>query len=44
MDFSALELFGLVVAAGIPYAITWRVGMWVINTMLDWVTGTNDRI
>lgn len=44
MGFSALELFGQVVAAGIPYAVTWRVGMWVINTMLDWVTGTNDRI
>lgn len=44
MDSSAFELFEQVVAAGIPYAITWRVGMWVVNTILDWVTGTNDRI
>lgn len=43
MDFSALELFEKVVAAGIPYAVTWRVGIWLVNTLLDWVTGTNDR-
>ena len=44
MDSNAITLFGQVVAAGIPYAITWRVGMWVVNTLLDWVTGSNDRI
>lgn len=44
MDSSALELFAEVVSAGIPYAITWRVGTWIVNTLLDWVTGTNDRL
>lgn len=44
MDSNSFELFAQVVAAGIPYAVTWRVGMWVVNTVLDWVTGTNDRI
>lgn len=44
MDLGALELFEQVVRAGIPYAITWRVGTWIVNTLLDWVTGTNDRI
>lgn len=44
MDSKALELFAMVVTAGIPYAITWRIGMWIVNTLLDWVTGTSDRI
>lgn len=44
MDSMALELFAEVVKQGIPYAITWRIGMWIVNTLLDWVTGTNDRI
>ena len=44
MDLSALDLFNQVVVAGIPYAITWRVGMWVVNTLLDWVTGSSDSI
>lgn len=43
MDFDALKLFEEVVKQGIPYAITWRVGLWIVNTLLDWVTGTNDR-
>lgn len=44
MVSSAIELFAEVVKEGMPYAITWRVGMWIVNTLLDWVTGTNDRI
>lgn len=44
MDSTAMELFAKVVEYGIPYAITWRVGMWVVNTLLDWVTGSYDRI
>lgn len=44
MDLEALNLFAMVVEHGIPYALTWRVGMWIVNTLLDWVTGTNDRI
>jgi hypothetical protein len=44
MDLTALELFTELVKAAAPYAITWRVGMWVVNTLLDWVTGYADRI
>lgn len=39
MDFSALELFRMVVQESIPYAITWIVGTWVVNTTVSWVTG-----
>ncbi len=39
MDLSAFELFREVVQASIPYALTWVVGTWVVNTVLNWVTG-----
>lgn len=41
---NALDTFALVVEAGIPYAITWRIGIYIVNTLLDWVTGRNDRL
>lgn len=44
MDSDAISLFAEVVKAGIPYALTWRIGLWIVNTLLDWVTGSNDRI
>lgn len=44
MDSTVIDLFAEVVKYGVPYAITWRVGLWIVNTLLDWVTGTNDRI
>lgn len=40
----AIELFAKIVEVGIPYAITWRIGIWIVNTLLDWVTGTHDRL
>lgn len=40
----ALALFGQVVQAGIPYAITWRIGIYVVNTLLEWVTGGSNRL
>lgn len=39
MDLTAFELFEEVVRASVPYAITWTVGTWVVNTMINWVTG-----
>lgn len=39
MDLQALQLFEQVVVASVPYAITWVVGSWVVNTMITWVTG-----
>lgn len=39
MDSMAFELFAEVVRASAPYAITWVVGSWVVNTIITWVTG-----
>lgn len=39
MDLSAFELFREVVRATAPYAVTWTIGTWVVNTIITWVTG-----
>lgn len=39
MDSIALELFAEVVKQSVPYAVTWIVGTWVVNTVITWVTG-----
>lgn len=39
MDLTALKLFEMVVQESIPYAITWIIGTWVVNTTVTWVTG-----
>lgn len=39
MDLMALELFAEVVRLSAPYAVTWIVGTWVVNTVITWVTG-----
>lgn len=39
MDLTAFDLFSAVVSASVPYAITWIVGTWVVNTVITWVTG-----
>lgn len=39
MDLIAFELFAEVVRASAPYAVTWVVGTWVVNTVINWVTG-----
>lgn len=39
MDLTAFELFCEVARASAPYAITWTVGTWVVNTVINWVTG-----
>lgn len=39
MDLTAIELFGEVVRLSAPYAVTWIIGTWVVNTVITWVTG-----
>lgn len=39
MDLMALELFLEVVRLSAPYAVTWVIGTWVVNTVISWVTG-----
>lgn len=39
MDSNAFEIFREVVLASSSYAITWVVGTWVVNTIINWVTG-----
>lgn len=39
MDLLAFELFAKVVEMSAPYAVTWVVGTWVVNTVITWVTG-----
>lgn len=39
MDLMALELFEEVVRLSAPYAVTWIIGTWVVNTVITWVTG-----
>lgn len=39
MDVTALELFEQVVVSSVPYALTWIIGTWVVNTTITWVTG-----
>lgn len=39
MDLMALELFEEVVRLSAPYAVTWVIGTWVVNTIITWVTG-----
>lgn len=40
----ALALFGDIVRAGVPYALTWRIGIYIVNTLIDWVTGGSNRL
>lgn len=44
MEMLAFEVFAECVKAGVPCAITWTIGRWVVNTMLDWVTGRGNRL
>lgn len=39
MDLIAFELFSEVVRETAPFAITWIIGTWVVNTVITWVTG-----
>lgn len=41
---NAIDTFALVVQSGIPYAITWRIGTYIVNTLLNWVTGGKSEL
>lgn len=41
---NAFETFILVVQAAVPYALVWRIGIWIVNTLIDWVTGGSDKL
>lgn len=40
----ALALFASIVSQAVPYAITWRIGIYIVNTLLEWVTGGSNRL
>lgn len=40
----AISLFSEIVKAAIPYALTWRIGIYIVNTLLEWVTGGSSRL
>lgn len=44
MTDTFLSTFELVVSAGVPYAISWRIGIYIVNVLLDWVTGRRDTL
>lgn len=45
MDINdCLILFADIVRAGIPYVITWRVGIYIVNTLVEWVTGGSNQL
>lgn len=39
-----LALFGQVVEAAVPFALTWRIGIYVVNTLIEWVTGGSNQL
>lgn len=41
---NVIDTFALVVQYGVPYALTWRIGIYIVNTLLDWITGRNDKL
>lgn len=41
---NALAVFADIVKVAAPYAITWRVGIYIVNTLLEWVTGGSSQL
>lgn len=45
MDLNdAIALFAQIVEAGVPYALTWRIGIYIVNTLIEWVTGGSNQL
>lgn len=45
MDLNdAIALFAQIVEAGIPYVLTWRIGIYIVNTLVEWVTGGSNQL
>lgn len=40
----ALALFGQIVEAGVPFALTWRIGIYIVNTLIEWITGGSNQL
>lgn len=40
----ALDVFGEIVKAGVPYALVWRIGIYIVNTLIEWVTGGSNTL
>lgn len=41
---NVIDSFKLVVEYGAPYAITWRIGIYIVNTLIRWVTGGSNEL
>lgn len=39
-----LALFVDVAKAGIPFALVWRIGIYIVNTLIEWVTGGSNEL
>lgn len=39
-----IALFAEIARAGVPYAITWRIGIYIVNTLIEWVTGGSNQL
>lgn len=44
MEYMVFEVFCQCAEAAVPMAATWTIGTWVVNTILDWVTGRGNRL
>ena len=41
---SFVNLFAKVVESGVGYVITWRVGIYIVNTLVEWITGGSNEL
>lgn len=39
-----LAIFAELVKAAAPYALTWRIGIYIVNTLIEWVTGGSNQL
>lgn len=39
-----LAIFAEVVSAAVPYALTWRIGVYIVNTLIEWITGGSNTL
>lgn len=44
MMSDVIAVFGKVVEAAVPYALTWRIGIYIVNTLIEWVTGGSNKL
>lgn len=39
-----IDTFALVAEYGAPYALTWAIGTYIVNTLIEWVTGGRNKL